>query len=43
MELVAIAKHSILYFFNRSITDYMTQEGIVYTSVDSDHFLCVDT
>lgn len=26
----------------QSITDYMTQEGIVYTSVDSDHFLCVD-
>ncbi|XP_055602092.1 replication protein A 32 kDa subunit [Uranotaenia lowii] len=27
----------------QSITDYMTQEGIVYTSVDSDHFLCVDS
>ncbi|XP_062533449.1 replication protein A 32 kDa subunit-like [Armigeres subalbatus] len=26
----------------QSITDYMTQEGLVYTSVDSDHFLCVD-
>lgn len=26
----------------QSITDYMTHEGIVYTSVDSDHFLCVD-
>ncbi|XP_058445217.1 replication protein A 32 kDa subunit-A [Malaya genurostris] len=27
----------------QSITDYMTQEGIIYTSVDSDHFLCVDS
>lgn len=26
----------------QSITDYMTQEGLIYTSVDSDHFLCVD-
>ncbi|XP_053684841.1 replication protein A 32 kDa subunit [Sabethes cyaneus] len=26
----------------QSITDYMTQEGIIYTSIDSDHFLCVD-
>ncbi|XP_055534957.1 replication protein A 32 kDa subunit [Wyeomyia smithii] len=25
-----------------TIVDYMTQEGIIYTSVDSDHFLCVD-
>ncbi|XP_058829456.1 replication protein A 32 kDa subunit [Topomyia yanbarensis] len=27
----------------QNITDYMTQEGIIYTSVDSDHFLCVDS
>lgn len=26
----------------QSITDYMSQEGMVYTTVDSDHFLCVE-
>uniref|UniRef100_A0A182IPM5 Replication protein A C-terminal domain-containing protein n=1 Tax=Anopheles atroparvus TaxID=41427 RepID=A0A182IPM5_ANOAO len=26
----------------QNITDFMTQEGMIYTTVDADHFLCVD-
>ncbi|XP_055617251.1 replication protein A 32 kDa subunit [Toxorhynchites rutilus septentrionalis] len=26
----------------KSITDYMIQEGMIYTSVDPEHFICVD-
>ncbi|XP_058124227.1 replication protein A 32 kDa subunit [Anopheles ziemanni] len=26
----------------QNIIDFMTQEGMIYTTVDSDHFLCVD-
>lgn len=27
----------------QSIADYMTQEGIIYTSIDTEHFLCIES